>query len=312
MLVPGRVEIRTFMQIEPDAIDPHHHLWDLEKNHYPWLQTRPVVPRLEGDVGPIAQTYGIEDYLADIRNQSIAKSVHVEAGWDPADPVGETAWLQSIADQHGFPHGIVAHADLDAVDVERVLEGHAQYQNVRGIRHIVCWHRDPVKSYVPDADLLTNGRWRDGFRLLSKFGFSFDLQLYPSQMADGADLAHSHAETLIILDHTGMPVDRDEEGIRAWRQGMRQLADAPNVVTKISGLGAVDWYWTIDSLRPFVLETIDTFGADRCMFASNFPVDKLYRDFDGLYAAFKFITCDFTADEKRLLFHDNAARFYRL
>ena len=300
------------MPAELALIDPHHHLWDLERNRYPWLQERPLKPRLEGDIEPIAKTYLIEDYLADVRNQNVVKSVHVECGWDSNDPVGETAWLQSVADQHGFPHGIVARAELNALDIEQILAGHAQYKNVRGIRHLVCWHRDPVRSYVSRPDLLTDRHWRHGFRFLQKFGFSFDLQLYPSQMTDGAELAKAHPETLIILDHAGMSVDRDEEGIRTWRRGMRGLAAAPNVAVKISGLGAVDWHWTIDSLRPFVLETIDVFGVDRCMFASNFPVDKLYSDFDTLYAAFFSITRECSVEEKRMLFHDNAARFYRL
>jgi predicted TIM-barrel fold metal-dependent hydrolase len=256
-------------------IDPHHHLWDLEHNRYPWLQTRPLAPRLEGDIEPIAKTYGIEDYLADVQNQSVVKSVHVECGWDPDDPVGETAWLQSVADQYGFPHGIVARAELDAPDIEKILAWQAQYKNVRGIRHIVCWHRDPVKSYGCRPNLLSDSQWRRGFALLQKFGFSFDLQLYPLQMGEGVDLARSYPETLIILDHAGMPVDRDEEGIRTWREGLGGFAATPNVAVKISGLGAFDWRWTVDSLRPFVLETIDTFGIDRCMFASNFPVDKL-------------------------------------
>jgi len=293
-------------------IDPHHHLWDLEHNRYPWLQARPLAPRLEGDIEPIAKTYGIEDYLADVQNQSVVKSVHVECGWDPDDPVGETAWLQSVADQYGFPHGIVARAELDAPDIEKILAGQAEYKNVRGIRHIVCWHRDPVKSYGCRPNLLSDSQWRRGFALLQKFGFSFDLQLYPLQMAEGVDLARSYPETLIILDHAGMPVDRDEEGIRTWREGLGGFAATPNVAVKISGLGAFDWRWTVDSLRPFVLETIDTFGIDRCMFASNFPVDKLYSDFDTLYGAFHSITRDFSPDEQRRLFHDNAERYYRL
>jgi predicted TIM-barrel fold metal-dependent hydrolase len=299
-------------RMSPPVIDPHHHLWDLEHNPYPWLQTRPLAPRLEGDIEPIAKTYMLKDYLADVQNQNVVKSVHIECGWDPDDPVGETAWLQSVADQYGFPHGIVARAQLDTPDIEKILGGHAQYKNARGIRHIVCWHRDPVKSYVQRPDLLTDPQWRRGFRLLRRFGFSFDLQLYPSQMTDAAGLAQAHPETLIILDHAGMPVDRDETGIRTWRQGMGALAALPNVVSKISGLGAFDWRWSADSIRPFVLETIEIFGVSRCMFASNFPVDKLYSDFDSLYAAFHSITAGFSAAEKQMLFHDNAIRYYRL
>jgi predicted TIM-barrel fold metal-dependent hydrolase len=294
------------------TIDPHHHLWDLGRNKYPWLQERLLAPRLEGDIRPIAEDYLLKDYLMDVRNQNIVKSVHVECGWDPSNPVGETEWLQRIADKHGFPHGIVARATLDAPDVEPVLEGHTRYENVRGIRHAVNWHPDPAKTYVNRPDLIRTDAWRRGFGLLRHFGLSFDLQLYPAQMADAATLAHTYPDVLIILNHAGMPVDRNEEGIRLWRRGMRQLATAANVVVKISGLGTVDPNWTVESIRPFVLQTIEAFGVSRCMFASNFPVDKLYTDFDTLYGAFREITATLSAEERRMLFHDNAARYYRL
>jgi predicted TIM-barrel fold metal-dependent hydrolase len=294
------------------VIDAHHHLWDLGCNKYPWLQARPFAPRLEGDIRPIAKNYLLEDYLADTRNQNVVKSVHVECGWEPSDPMGETEWLQQLADKHGYPHGIIARATLDAPDVEQVLEGHVRHKNIRGIRHAINWHPDPAKTYVERPDLIRTRAWRRGFGLLRRFSLSFDLQLYPAQMADAAELAHAYPDTLIILDHAGMPVDRDKKGLDLWRRGMWALATAPNVVVKISGLGTVDWKWTVESIRPFVLETIEAFGVSRCMFASNFPVDKLYSDFDTLYGAFRQITKDFSPDEQRMLFHDNAERYYRL
>jgi predicted TIM-barrel fold metal-dependent hydrolase len=297
---------------EQPTIDPHHHLWDLRRNRYPWLQDRALAPRLEGDIRPIAKDYLLEDYAADTRNQNVVKSVHIECGWDPSDPVGETEWLQRLADQNGYPHGIVAHATLDAPNVEQVLEGHAQHKNIRGIRHAINWHPDPAKTYVTRPDLIRTKAWRHGFSLLQRFGLSFDLQLYPAQMSDAAALALAYPDTLIILDHAGMAVDRDKEGIQRWRHGMRKLATAPNVAVKISGLGTVDWKWTVESIRPFVLQTIEAFGVHRCMFASNFPVDQLYSDFDTLYAAFRDITKGFSVTERQMLFHDNAARYYRL
>jgi predicted TIM-barrel fold metal-dependent hydrolase len=296
----------------PPVIDPHHHLWDLGRNRYPWLQKRPLAPCLEGNILPIAKDYLLEDYRSDTDKQNVVKSVHIECGWDPAHPVGETEWLQGIADQHGYPHGIVARATLNAPNVEQILEGHARYKNMRGIRHAINWHPDPVKTYVSRPDLIRTEEWRHGFRLLGKFGFSFDLQLYPEQMLDAAALANAYPDVLIILNHAGMPVDRDAEGLGRWQRGMRELAAAPNVVVKISGLGTVDWNWTVKSIRPFVLQTIEDFGVFRCMFASNFPVDKLYSDFDTLYAAFREITAHFSAEERQMLFHDNAERYYRL
>ena len=293
-------------------VDPHHHLWDLERFSYPWLSARPLPASVAGDVAPIAKSYLLDDYLADTANQNVVKSVHVDAGFDPSQPAEETRWLQSIADQRGFPHGIVARAELHRPDVEATLAAHCRFPNVRGIRHIVNWHPDPAKTYVTKPDFLADTAWLRGFALLKRYNLSFDLQLYPSQMPDAAALAAAHGDTRIILNHAGMPVDRDPEALALWRTGMRALAAQPNVWVKISGLGMVDWRWTEDSIRPFVLDTIEIFGPDRCMFASNFPVDKLYSSFDALYGAFKSIVSDFTKSEQRKLFSDTALAVYRI
>ena len=293
-------------------VDPHHHLWDLERFSYPWLSARPLPASVAGDVAPIAKSYLLDDYLADTARQKVVKSVHVDAGFDPSQPVEETRWLQSIADQRGFPHGIVARAELHRPDVETTLASHCRFPNVRGIRHIVNWHPDPAKTYVTKPDFLTDPAWLRGFAQLKRYNLSFDLQLYPSQMADAAALAAAHGDTTIILNHAGMPVDRDPEALSLWRAGMRALGAQPNVWVKISGLGMVDWRWTEQSIRPFVLETIEIFGPDRCMFASNFPVDKLYSSFDALYDAFKSIVSDFSVGERRKLFSDTALAVYRI
>ena len=121
--------------------------------------------------------------------------------------------------------------------------GTCGHRNVRGIRQILNWHPDPKKTYTP-RDLLADPTWEQGFALLRKYGLSFDLQIYPGQMQAAAQLASRHPDTLIILNHTGMPVDRDAAGLQAWRAGMQALAQQPNVVAKISGLAMLDWQWT--------------------------------------------------------------------
>ena len=267
-------------------IDPHHHLYDLEHYRYPWLQDG-VAPIVFGDYSAIRKSYLIDDFLADCRNQNVVKSVHVDVGYDRTDPVGETRWLQGIADQRGFPHGIVGYADLAAPGVQAILEGHARFKNIRGIRHSLNYHPDPVKTYLDRPGITNEAEWRAGYALLRKFGFSFDLQIYYPQMEDSYDLARSFPDTQIILDHTGMPVDRAPEDIGGWRKAMARLAEAPNVACKISGLGMADWTWTAESIRPYVLDAIEAFGTDRCMFASNFPVDKLFSSYDAIFDAFK-------------------------
>ena len=228
-----------------------------------------------GDITPIAHDYLLADYLDDTNAYELVKSVHVQCGWSGPDPVGETRWLQSVADVHGFPHGIVVYAALNESEVELVLAGHRRFANVRGVRQILNWHRDPLKTYLSRPDLMQDAAWLRGFQLLKKYRLSFDLQLYPSQMADAANLAARHPDQQIILNHAGMPVDRDAEGIERWRRGMRLLSACENVSVKVSGLSIGDRSWTVPSIRPFILETIEIFGVDRVMLASNFPVDKL-------------------------------------
>lgn len=295
-------------------IDAHHHLWDLERHRYPWL-VEPV-EHIVGDYAAIRRSYRLEDFLEDAGNQNLVKSVHLQAGLDHGeDPVAETAWLQSIADEpasRGFPHGIVAYADLGAGDVEDTLAGHRQHSNLRGIRQMLNRGPEPRLCFVERAGLMREARWRAGFALLESYDLSFDMQIWPWQMEDAAALARDFPDIRIILNHTGMPIERDEAGLERWRRGMGRLAAVASVAVKISGLGMLDHDWTTESIRPFVLETIETFGAQRCMFASNFPVDKLKGSYDTIWNSFAEITAGFSEDERCALFHDNAKRCYRL
>lgn len=291
-------------------IDPHFHLWDLDNNYYPWLSDG-VKPSAFGDYSAINKTYLIEDYLADAANQNVVKAVHLDVGYDPKDPAGETRWLQAVADKHGFPHGIVGYADLRKRDVGDLLDEHMQSANFRGIRQSMNFHRDPAKTYLAEAEVSRTPEWRRGFKELSRRDLSFDLQLYYWQMEEFLELAREFPDVRIVLNHTGMQVDGPAH-FNGWRDAMRKLSQAPNVACKISGLGMGNWSWTTDDFRPYVETAIDAFGVEQCMFASNFPVDKLFSSYDKIYEAFRLITAGYTRSERLALFHDNAARLYRL
>ena len=299
------------MTLPIPTIDTHHHLWDLAANRYPWL----TGPPLQTHIGPydkIRKNYLIEDYLADVRSQNVVKSVHVEAACDPSESVAETRWLQGVADTHGFPHGIVAHVNLASPDARSALERHCAYRNVRGVRMMMKKHGELVRDMASEDSPMTDPAWRRNFALLGEFHLSFDLQAPPPLMGEAATLAAAFPNIQIMLTHAGLPLDRSDEGLAAWRRGMALLADRPNVAVKISGLPMTDWHWTTDSLRPIVLQTIELFGVQRAMFGSNFPVDKLFSDFDTLFNAYRAIIAHFTPEEQRKLFHDNAETFYRL
>jgi predicted TIM-barrel fold metal-dependent hydrolase len=295
-------------------IDPHHHLWNLEENYYPWLCGDKMEKNLLGDYTSLRQNYLISDLLSDATGLDLVKSVHLQAEYDPIDPVGETAWLQCIADKpetKGMPNGIVGFCNFENKGTAALLEQHCQHRNFRGIRHLLNTHVDPAYNYA-DQDYLNHSVWTKNFGLLESFNLSYDLQIYYPQMESAAKLADRYPNIMIILNHTGMPHVRTKEGKKAWRRGMQTLAARDNVVTKISGLAMLDHTWTASSIRPYVNDAIDIFGVDRAMFASNFPVDGLFSSYEAIWTAFNKITKDFSVNERHKLFYANAERYYRI
>ena len=291
----------------PPFIDAHVHLWELGRLRYPWLTPPFDDASPNGSVEAIARDYGLDDYLAEAANWNAVGLVHVDAGAEPAQALAETEWLQGLADACGLPSGIVAFAALDDPDVEPLLAAHFARPRVRGIRHIVNWHPDPRRTYTP-RDVTEDQDWARGFGLLGKYDLSFDLQAYPQQFPRLAQLIERHPETPVIINHAGMGVDGEGD----WRTGMAALARLPNVSVKISGLGFVWRTPEPEAMRRRVLETIDLFGADRAMVASDFPTDRLFASFDATLGLIDRATAGFTPTERGALFAGNANRIYRL
>ena len=146
----------------------------------------------------------------------------------------------------------------------------------------------------------------------AKHGLNLELMMYPYQADDVVELASSLPDLTIVINHCGSPIDRDEEGMQRWRDGLRKVATAPNTRLKISNLGAYDPQATDESFRHVVLHCIDCFGADRAMFGSDYPVSRIQMDFDEIYRRFKEAVSSMTAEEQRKLFHDNAKTVYRM
>ena len=292
-------------------IDAHHHLWDLEQNDYPWLRGA-CEPRMYGDYRAMCRSYLIDDFVADSAPHAVVKSVHVQANWNAADPVGETRWCQGVAERYGFPHAIVAYADLADTQVEAVLAAHRESPNLRGIRHILGHTDDPELARAERPDLTRDPAWERGYGRLAKFDLSFDLQVFPAQMRAVAEVAARHEDVPLVVCHTGFPWDRSAAGVELWRDGMRRLADLPYANAKLSGPGMVMIDWTVESFALFIHETSDMFGPSRCMFASNVPPDALYKTYDQIYSGFYVWASRYSASEQQQMFHDTAARFYRI
>ena len=294
------------------VVDAHHHLWDLDQLHYPFLTDAVSEDFFVGEYGAIRRNYLPADFRRDSANQNVTKTVHVEAECNRNNQVDETRWLTEVHARHGFPNAIVGHAWFDRDDTEEILAAHAEFPLVRGIRSKPRTARSPAAMTPGAPGTMGDEKWLAGVALLEKYRLSWDLRVPYWHLSEAAEVARAFPGTAIVLNHTGFPWDRGPAGLAAWRQGMVALAARPNVHVKISCLCLRDGPWTLEANRPIVLDAIEIFGVDRCMFASNFPVDRLRASYDTIYTAFKTIVADFAPADQAKLFADNAMRFYRL
>jgi len=294
-------------------VDAHHHLWDLKVCHYPWLMAKGV-KRFFGDPAPIQKNYQIEHFFADIENLPVIGSVHIQVGVEESQSLDETRWLQSVADSekgNGFPQAIVAFCDLSADDAVAEMDKHTAYTHLRGIRQIIG--RSPEEDHrTSSRDLLDNTTWTKNLCRLAQYNLSFDLQLIPEYITPAYAVLRNVPDTRIALCHCGSPFNQSKEGLDFWRKELKKLAELPNVFCKLSGFGMFDHQWSSESIQPIIETVIETFTPQRCMFGSNFPVDKLYADYQTLWQAYFKTTSSLSDDEKHSLFFATADEFYTL
>ncbi len=320
--------------LEPDLsiCDSHHHFW---------------VHRPE----PLAyQQYLLADLAADINSgHNVRSTVFIEAsseyhtgGPEELRPVGEVEFAQKLADDstsgdYGPARAaaaIIGRADLKLGERMRpVLEALqvASPDRFRGVRHSVGWDPTPeVRDREIRGVLATDG-YRAGGRVLAEMGFLLENSLYFPQLDEMADFANAVPELTIVLNHiggllrVGHYANRDNEVLAEWRRGVATVAQCPNIVMKLGGMGQArygfDWSKRevpvgseelAESLAPLMNYCIEQFGSDRCMFESNFPVDKVSYSYNVLYNAFKRLSQGYSHSERTALFHDTAARVYSI
>lgn len=292
-----------------EIVDAHQHFWTPGAGHHPWLRPGVRIPFRYGDYDAIKRDYLPADYAGDAQCWNIVGSVYIETEWDPSDPVGETRWAEGLANRATLPSAIVAQAWLERADAADVLRAQSAFPRVRGIRQ----KPGSTPSCEPNArSLMSSDIWRRGYALLAPNKLHFELQTAWWHLHEACDLARDFPETPIVLNHTGLPADRSDAGLQGWRRAMRQLAEAPNVAVKISGLGEPGRPSTVELNGWIIRETIAMFGPTRAMFASNFPVDGLCASFDTIFLGFSECAAHLTETEQALLFAGNARRIYRI
>ncbi|CAN7631217.1 amidohydrolase family protein [Brucella pseudogrignonensis] len=291
------------------TIDAHFHIW--RKADLPWL-LGPMVPRIFGPYESLRRDYSIDEYLDDLRGRGVEKAVYVQANWRPEHFEDEVAWVQNVADDTGWPHAIVGFADLTVEDVRPQLERLKRYDLVRGVRMQLHWHERPEFRFASSAHLVLHPRVRKNVARLKEYGLSFDLQLFPNQMSAGARLVQDNPDTTFILVHTGMLLDRSPEITREWKVGLEELAEFPNVYSKLSGLGTFV-HQNDSALIAYVIDhAIELFGSDRLMFGSNFPIEKLWTDYEQVISAHRNAVARHGAKAEADIFWNTATKAYRI
>jgi predicted TIM-barrel fold metal-dependent hydrolase len=276
-------------------IDAHCHLWDLGMDRHPWLRATGGAIQALGDLDAIRRNYLVDDYRRDAANQNDVASVHVEAAWDRADDLlAEIEWLERLDKSSGVAARYIGFANLAAPDVAAVLDRLSEVKRCIGVRQMLSWHpNEPAKCFAPRPGIADEADFRRGVALLARHDQILELTLYPYQAEEVARLARDFPNQTFIVNHCGSPIDRDQEGMLRWRDGLKRLGSVPKVQIKISALTAYDPSPMPESLREVALNCIESFGVDRSTFGSDFPVGRLWTSFDAIFDGFKAIVCDF-------------------
>lgn len=265
-----------------------------------------MIPFRYGDYSAIRSPFMPEDYDRVSAKWRVIASVTMEGEWDWRDPVGEAIWMQRLADNIGRPAAHAAHVRLNGEDLENVLQTLKTLPLVKSVRYKPRANHAPGGAPGGMMDL----DFRSGFKQLAKQGLMFELQTPWWHLSEAISLAELAPETPIILNHAGLPSNRSAAGVDEWRSAMAKFAKLPQAYVKISGLGLAGHPWQIEDNRTIILTTIDLFGPDRCMFASNFPVDGLCGSFDTIFSGFDAATSELSSSERAALFCENATRLY--
>jgi predicted TIM-barrel fold metal-dependent hydrolase len=320
--------------LEPELpiCDPHHHFWDFRTERLPY------------------QRYLLHELAADIHSgHKVRATVFIEAramyradGPEEMRPVGEVEFVQGLAAASASglygpgraAAAIIGHANLNLGDrVEPVLDAlqAASPNRFRGIRHSVSWDPHPEVESRGVQGQLASDQFRAGARILARRGLCLENTLYFPQLPELAAFAQAIPNLAIISNHIGglMRVgpyaNRDAEVLATWKRGIAAVAQCPNVVMKLGGIGmpriGFDWHLRekpigseelAQAMAPFITYCIEQFGPERCMFESNFPVDKVSYSYNVLYNAFKRVSESYSATERTAMFHDTAVRVYRI
>ncbi len=292
------------------VVDAHHHVW--RRADLPWLNG-PMVPRIFGPYEPIRRDYAMEEYLVDTAGTGVSASVYVQANWPLERSLDEVRWVHEVHEQTGWPSAIVGSADLFDAGAPAVFAAQqAASPLVRGIRLQLHWHENELYRFASAPDRMRDPVLRRNVARLADLGWVFELQVFSGQMADAADLVAALPDVTFVLLHAGMLESAADDHVRPWLAGLDLLAAQPNLVVKLSAQGTFVHRVDEELIGLVADASLERFGAERCMFGSNFPIEKLWSDYSTLLGAWQAALASRSEAERRDVFTDTARRVYRI
>jgi predicted TIM-barrel fold metal-dependent hydrolase len=292
-------------------VDAHHHIW--RQNDLAWLKG-PMQPRIFGPYEPIRRDYPIEEYLADIAGTGVEASVYCQTNWPAKGELTEVEWVDAESKKSkGVLQGMTAYCNLLAEEAPDMLAAEAKASAlVRGIRMQLHWHENPLYRFAPRPDLMNEPLFRKNLAKLQDYGWLFELQVFTSQIKDAARLIRDFPGINFVLLHAGMLEDLSDAGRAAWREAMQRLSALPNLYVKLSGLGTFIHRVDPAHIAEIALPTIEMFGSERCVFGSNFPIEKLWSSYAELVGAYRRALEPLPEADQLRVFSGTARRLYRL
>ena len=290
-------------------VDAHSHLIGLPELAYPWTEQRlPVLEALLGNYYDAARPYGVSRYRADAGGR-LTQWVACEFG--AADGVAEAEWIQRCSEADGGPSAFIGAVDLTSPALPDVLARYRDLPVVHAVRQPLYWAEDPLRRLGARPDYLTDPAWWRGFERVAAEGLTWDLLVYDEQLPAAHELIRSFPQTRMVLEAAGWPLDRSTDGFQRWRERLEAVAQFPNVTLKLQGL-ALLFGPSRDEVAPWVRTAITVFGAQRCMFAAHFPIDRLLWSFEELVKTLLAVLDDLPGEDLRAFFSGCAWREYRL
>tara|TARA_B100000900_G_scaffold400597_1_gene404407 strand:- start:575 stop:1462 length:888 start_codon:yes stop_codon:yes gene_type:complete len=290
-------------------IDSHHHIW--KQSDLEWLQGE-IQPRIFGDYTSIKQDYLIEDFLSDVLDFGVEKSVYIQCNWPIDKYLEEAKFIDDSFNKSGWPNAFIGYCNLLNPNAPEMLDRLFDYPLTRGIRMQLHWHERELYSFASSPSIMEERVFNNNFEYLAKRDSIFELQVFQSQLKHTKLLLNRFPETTFVLQHAGMPHDLSDSGRAEWEMFMESLIEHDNLFIKLSGLGTFINKNDPEFITDIVHKVLEIYPSDRCLFGSNFPIEKIWCNYGDLINAFLLAMSTLSIIDQKNIFYNTASKVYRI